>query len=182
MQASQETTLPTIEVACRNLREARNEVADIVTRLNARIASLQADATRDIKRAVAKTADRHGHLVNLVDGARHLFVQPKTQTFHGIVCGLAKGKGKIDFEDEGQVVTAIRKKLPKMAAALIKTTETVVKTALKNLTVEELKAIGCTVEATGDYIVVRYTDKEVDKLVTALLKDAIEEATEPAAA
>ena len=36
----------------------------------------------------------------------------------------------------------------------------------------ELKRIGVTVEETGDQIVIKPTDSEVDKLVNALLADA----------
>ena len=182
MQASQETTLVTIEVAARRLREARDEVATIVTRLNRQILALQTDAVRDIKRTVAKTADRHAELHNLVDGARHLFIKPRTQTFHGVTCGLAKGKGSIEFDDEDQVVAAVEKKLPDMKDALIKIEKSIVKSSLKNLTVDDLKRIGCTVEETGDYIVIRFSDKEVDKFVNALLKNAVAETTEAAAA
>jgi hypothetical protein len=53
---------------------------------------------------------------------------------------------------------------------------------LKNLTVAELKSLGCTVEETGDRVVVRFADKEVDKLVNALLKNAVEESIQAEAA
>ncbi|MDP3612591.1 MAG: hypothetical protein Q8R98_12115, partial [Rubrivivax sp.] len=92
--------------------------------------------------------------------------------------GFEKGKGAISFEDADQVVKLVKKKLPELLDQLVKTEEKPLKGGLKQLTVAQLKSVGCTVEETGDQVVVRAVDSDVDKLVKALLKGAEEEAAE----
>src|SRR4051794_29158595 len=101
------SSLSDIETSARKLREARDQVAEIVAALDREITALQADAARRIKSAVNKTADRHAELTNLIDTNRHLFEKPRTHTFHGVTCGISKGKGSIEFDDEEQVIKNI---------------------------------------------------------------------------
>ena len=48
------------------------------------------------------------------------------------------------------------------------------KKMLAELPVNELKKLGCTVADTGDVVVIKPTDSEIEKAVAALLKDAVE--------
>jgi hypothetical protein len=174
-------TLKEIQLQCLHLSEARESVSCLVSDLNRRIAHMTAELLPAIKRAVQKAADRQAALKNLLEESPDLFVKPRTQTFHGVKCGYAKGKGAIEFEDEERVIRAIEKKLPDQFDTLVQRSEWVSKTALKNLSVKELESIGCTVQGTDDVPVIAFTDKEVDKLVKALLKTAIDEAQSEAA-
>jgi hypothetical protein len=176
-----EVTLSHIETSARKLREARDDVSEIVTALHNQIAALQSDAIRRIKSAVSRTADRRSELFNLIDCNRHLFIKPKTATFYGICCGVEKGRGRIAYDSEESVIAAAEKKLPDLLDTIAPATRALLKTALKKLTGEQLEKLGCTVEGTGDRVIVRYTDEEVDKLVNALLKSATDEAQAEAA-
>lgn len=173
-----ETTLATIEAASKRYAEERGALADAVSNLNRAIEALKIEAMPRIKKAVARTAERENELRALVDGARHLFVKPRTVIFHGIKVGLEKGKGKIEFDDEEKVIRLIRKNLPGFTDGLVIKKEMVSKTGLKTLTVAELKSIGCTVEETNDQVIVRATDTEVEKVIKAMLKGAAEEREE----
>jgi hypothetical protein len=82
-----------------------------------------------------------------------------------------KAKGKITWADDDQVVKLIKKHLPDQADILIKTTEKPIRDTLQGLTAAELKRIGVTVDETGDVVVIKSTDSEIDKFVEALLKD-----------
>lgn len=100
-----------------------------------------------------------------------MFDTPRTVVFYGIKVGLQKGKGAIEWDDDAQVVKLIEKHFPEQADVLIKTTKKPVKKALAQLTVAELKKLGIVVEETGDQVVIKSTDSEIDKLVNALLKE-----------
>lgn len=177
-----ETTLLTLDPLARAYAEKRETLASIVTLLNTQVEALKAAALPDIKRAVAKAAEKQVALSNAIDGARHLFVSPRTIVMHGIKLGLRKGSGGIDWEDDAKVVALIEKLFPKaQAELLIKTTKKPIAKALEDLDVATLKKIGCTVEDTGDIIVIKPVDTAVDKIVTALLKNATEETTTPEA-
>jgi hypothetical protein len=86
--------------------------------------------------------------------------------------GYAKGKSGIEWDDPAAVVAAIEKHLPEQAEALIRWTAKPLKEAINQLDVSDLRKIGCRVVDTGDRIVIRPVDSEVDTLVDALLKEA----------
>lgn len=165
-----------IENRAKAYSEARTKVAEYVAELQSGIDALNRMHLPKLKRAVNRAAELAQQLRDQVAEAPELFEKPRTAIFHGIKVGFEKGKGAVDFDDDDRVVALIKKKLPDQADVLIKTTEKPVKSALKQLSVKELQSIGCTVEETGDQVVVRAVDRDVDKLVNALLKGATEDA------
>ena len=68
----------------------------------------------------------------------------------------------------------IRRYLPEQADTLIRTVEEPHKPALALLSVADLRRVGCTVVETGEAVVIKAVDSEVDKMVDALLKDAVD--------
>lgn len=172
------TTLTDLERRAKALADARETLTAIVTELNAGIEALKRDHMTALKRAVNAAAERHEGLKALIEQNPGLFVRPRTVVMHGIKFGFVKGAGKLEYEDEARVCALIRKHLPEQAETLIATKEAPVKTALAQLSVAELKRLGITVEGTDDQVVIRPTDTAVDRLVTQLLKSAIDERVE----
>lgn len=170
----QVVSLADIEAAAREYSRAHASLRETVEELDAMIAAARNKLMPRIRRGVAEAAEKKAAAEALVDGARGLFVRPRTVIFHGVKVGLEKGKGKIEFADEERVIRLIRKNLPDQAESLVKAEEHVVKAALKNLTVAQLKGIGCEVDEAGDQVIVRVMDSEIDKAVRALLKAAEE--------
>jgi phage host-nuclease inhibitor protein Gam len=168
------TQLTDIEKRAKAFADARAEVSSIVTVLNDGIDALKRDNMPALKRCIAKVAERHDNLRALIDANPQLFTKPKTVVFHGVKVGFAKGKGGISFDDEAQVVKLIKKHLPDQAEVLIITKEKPARDALAQLSAADLKKIGCTVVNTGDQVVIKPADSEVDKLVDTLIKGATE--------
>ena len=166
--------LTDIDRRARAYADARESLTALVTELTGAIESMKRQALPDIKRAVARAAGHHDALKGLIEAAPELFVKPRTVTLHGIRVGYVKGKGGIAWDDADAVVAAIQRHLPEQAEALIRWTAKPLKEAINQLDVSELKKIGCRVVDTGDQIVIKPVDSEVDKLVDALLKDATE--------
>jgi hypothetical protein len=129
-----------------------------------------------LKAAVNKAAETSEALRALVEESPELFTKPKSVVFHGIKLGYQKEKGKIEWDDPDLVIKLIRRHLPELADTLIVTTEKPSKDALNNLSAAELKKIGVTITSDSDAVFIRATDSEVDKMVSALLKGATEEA------
>lgn len=167
-------TLTEIESKAKKYAAARDSLAGIVSTLNQAIEALKRDALPSIKLAVARASEHHDALKGLINEAPELFVRPRTLTLHGVRVGYAKGKGGITWDDPDAVVAAIQKNLPEKEDALIRWTGKPLKEALNQLDVAELKRIGCRVVGTGDQIVIKPVDSEVDKLVDAFLKKATE--------
>lgn len=124
-----------------------------------------------------KTAE--AQLRSEIGAAPELFVRPRTVIFHGIKIGFAKGRGRIEWEDDERVVKLIRRHCPDQIDLLIKLTEKPVKDALQQLSAEELKKLGVTVEDTGDVVVVKPVDSEIDKALRALMRELPDEIEEP---
>ncbi len=164
-----------IEEKAKAYSKRRATLVQRVLLLNLAIDQLKRKHIPDIKDAVNVTAAAQSELNALLAESPDLFVKPRTVIFHGVKVGYQKQKGKIEIADEEKTILLIRKHLGDQADLLIAIKETVSKDALANIPVSDLKRIGCNVVADTDAVVIKPTDSEVDKLVTALLKDATDE-------
>jgi hypothetical protein len=170
-----DTTLADIEQLAKKFADAHADLSATVAELNEAVEAVKRARLTAIKRAVERAGHHHSALYALLDRARHLFVKPRTHVFHGVKVGLQKGKGGIEFDDAEKVVALIKRHFPDQQEILIRTKETPDKDGLGTLPVADLKRLGCEVADAGDQIVIKPTDSDVDKIVSALLKEAIEE-------
>lgn len=165
-------TIEHIERLTKDYADARDRLATTVETLERRMEGIRRQYLPAIKVQVRKAKERQAALHEAIKESPELFRRPRTVIMHGIRVGFEKGKGKIEWEDPETVVRLIKRHFPKeQVEVLIKTTEKPLKKALSVLSVGELKRIGVTVEETGDVVVIRPVDSEVDKIVAALLKD-----------
>ena len=100
-----------------------------------------------------------------------LFHRPRTQIFHGIKIGFAKGKGRLEIPDEETTLAKIRQHYGAEAATYLRTSITPNKESLAQLTAAELKKLGVTLTDTGDTAVIKPVNSDVDKAVASLLKE-----------
>jgi arsenate reductase-like glutaredoxin family protein len=174
-QAAGPYCLGTIDALTTKFSADRKALAEEVAQLNTEIEALKRKRLGKIKTLVATAADSYATLEAAIAASPQLFEKPKTQTFAGIKVGFRKGTGGIDWDDDARVVALIKKHFPKaQAELLIKTKEKPIAKALADLDVSDLKKIGCRVEATGEVVFIKPTDSAVDKIVSALLKEATE--------
>ena len=167
-------TMNDIDRAAQEYSETHNALADQVETLEREIAKLKRGRLRTIRALVEKTAMKKATLRGLIDESRAQFERPKTRIMHGVRVGLMKGKGEITINDAEQTIKLIKKHLADVAEQLIITRETVSKIALAGLPAADLKRIGVVIDETGDQIVIKPTDSEIDKLVDALLCESDE--------
>lgn len=165
-----------IEMLARAYRDARDTLTDRATVLNDELEAAKRRSMRGLRSAAAAVTKAGDELRAAIDENRALFVKPKSVVFSGVRCGLKKGRGTTDWDDDAQVVKLIRRHFPDQFEVLVKVTEKPVKDAMANLTADQLKKIGVRVEGSGDVIQMQDTTQEVDKLVKALLAGAEEEA------
>ncbi len=165
------STLTEIERATREYAAARNVVSERVQRLNDEIEALKRRFLPGIKSAVQTAIERQASLKAEIEESPELFKKPRTVPFHGIKVGYQKQKGKVEWEDSSFVVLRLKKLFPDNWQDYVKITEKPVKSALSELSVAELKKIGVTAEETGDVVLIKPTDSDIDKIVAALLKE-----------
>lgn len=163
-------SMKTIEDLSRDYADERNWLAERVGGYKEELEKLNHRMLPQIKRAVDSVARARAKLENEVGEHPELFVKPKSVTLHGIRVGFAKGKGTISWDDADRVVELIHKHFPEQAEILVKVTETPVKKALAQLSAADLKRLGITVTETGDEVVIKPVDGDVERLVEVLLR------------
>ncbi len=164
-------TMNEIDELAQNFSRTRETLAGRIAALEEELEQVRKKHMLGIKRSIYAAAADQTELRAAIEESRALFGRPKTIVLHGIKVGYSKGKGKLEWEDDDLVVRLIERHFPDQAEVLIKTTKKPRKDGLNGLTVAELKKIGVTAEETGEMIVVRPVDTDVDKIVKALLKN-----------
>lgn len=168
-------TMQDIENLAQTMAAARDALTGTWMAQEEEIAAVKKKHLKLIRTLTAKFKAAGEQLGAAVRASPDLFAKPRTVILHGIKAGFQKGKGGLDWDDEERVVALIKRHFKEQADILIKTTEKPVKGALAELTVDELKKLGITVEDTGDVVVVRLADSDTAKMIKALLKGAPEE-------
>lgn len=177
------TNLDQIEDLTRAYARERATLADRIGDLEAELTAIKRRRLRGIRNALDRAVDARDALSGAIAAAPALFEKPRTVTIDGIRVGIMKSKGKIAWDDDDKVCQLIDRHFPASADTLTRVTRKPVAAALKELNVAELKRIGCRVEETGDQVVIKPQDGELDKLVGRLLAEAssIEDFTLPEA-
>lgn len=174
-------TLHHIEALTATYSEARDGLGRLVDALQAEVADLKRRYHAGILAHAQQAAAAKAELEAAVEAAPELFAKPRTRVWHGVKVGWVKGRGGLEWDDPDQVVQLILKHRPDEADLLVKTTRTPVKRALEQLPGAELKKLGCRLVESGDQVVVKPMEGDIEKLVDALLKDAGEDVPREAA-
>lgn len=170
-----------IDVRAKLYADQRAVLAGFVTDFKDAQEKLLAKHLPAIRKAAARCAELRDNLHHEIAGRPSLFVKPRTMTLHGVKVGMKKGTGALEWDDDEVIVARIRKHCPvEQHATLIQVTEKPVVDALKQLDVKLLAKLGITVEATGDCVVIKAADSEVDKAVKAILKEVSQPVETPA--
>lgn len=159
-----------IEKLCRAYAEARDALegeADEIRNLRRRAVRAR---MRILKTRVANAAATKEALRAAVADRPDLFEKPKTLAVEGIKIGFRKMPGRIDG-DEQAAVERIRKHFPNLAAALIRTRDSINRQAVKNLDGRQLAKIGLAITEVDDEVVVAAATSDLDKLVDALMAE-----------
>ena len=167
-------TLTNIAEITKVYSHAHEHLAGIVQDMQADMDKVKSKYDGALRDAIASTATAKLSLHTALTLTPELFKSPRTQIFHGVKVGFQKGKGVIAFDDADKVVALLRKNFGDNAIAYISTVETPDKKMLQDMPVSELKKVGCELVGTGDKVVIKHIDGEVEKMVAALLKDAVE--------
>jgi len=171
--------LAQLETATKQYADERELLTLRVEDLKTKIEALKRKHLAEIRACAERTANARQALEGLIDESRELFVKPRTIIISGIKIGLQKGKGKIEISDETAVINQVRKHIPVAEQALyIETVEKVIRKNLIDLPVATLMKLGVKVSDTDDQVVIKATGSDVDKLVSAMLAEAGDEAQE----
>ena len=171
-------TLKEIEATTKLYADARALLAGRVRELNDQVEAAKRERLPGIKRALNAAALLEMELREQIKESADQFVKPRSVVLHGVKVGYQKAPGAISWTNLDRVVALIREHFPRKFDVLVKATYKPVKKALAQLSAEDLKRIAVTVSADSDEVLIKDTASDVDKLVDALLKEAVEEEVE----
>ncbi|MDD9822523.1 MAG: host-nuclease inhibitor Gam family protein [Gammaproteobacteria bacterium] len=169
------TELEHIAGLCKQLADAREALGTVVTDIRQLQRGAVKDRLRELKKCAANVSSLKDQLYAAITAAPHLFEAPKTRAIDGIKVGYRKMPGAIEG-DEAAALARIRKTLPDLADDLIRTKETLNKTALRKLDAKQLARIGLTLTDVDDEVVLQAASSDLDKLVDTLIEDSQAEA------
>ncbi len=170
------TTLNDLEKFAGIYARDHQTLCELVAELNAEVDRVKARHLARLRTAVLFAQTSKAVLHTAVAESAALFHRPRTQIFHGIKIGFAKGKGRLEIADEETTLAKIRHHYGSEAATYLRTSITPNKESLAQLTAAELKKIGVTLTDTGDTVVIKPVNSDVDKAVASLLKETVPEA------
>lgn len=157
--------------------------ADAQTDLDALTNELKSEIDRavrarwsELRRATTRAAERYEALLASVADARGAFERPKTRILHGVRVGFMKSKDQVQVLNAENTCALIKRLFPEQQDVLIATEERPVMAGIEQLGNDELKAIGCRRVVGGDAPFAKMAETELDKVVAALMKGAIERA------
>ncbi len=164
-------SLGEIDKLTKDYSDSYNKLSNKVQDLELELEAVKRKHMRYIKDFANEALEKKSKLTAAIDESKNLFEKPKSIVLHGMKVGLQKGKGKITIPDEEKTILLIKKNLAEQADLLIKTEEKIVKPALENLSAGDLKKVGLNLIESTDYVIIKPTGSDVDKIVNALLKE-----------
>ena len=168
-------TLPELSTLAAEASTAYAELVMLARAIDEARAHILNDMAPRLRAAARKYEGRQQKLAAQVDANRYLFVDPRSITLNGMICGLKKHRAGIAWPDSETLLASIHRTLPKQAETLIRTTEEPDKTALAKLDAEMLLAIGCHPKPATDEVIAEPVNGDALKLAAAILKQAPEE-------
>lgn len=148
---------------------ASDNLAAIKNALTADVEVIRIKYKDQLKSVADSLTSAAKNLEEAIVESPELFVKIKTQTLHGIKLGFRKATDELVYKlDEEAIIELIKEELPKKKKLLIKTEEKLIKTAIKNLSEEELKKIECEIEVNDDIVIIKSADDVIDKFVKQL--------------
>lgn len=178
MQAS---PIDVLDHTAKNYATAHAVLAERVQRHEEEVAAITRRLLPGIKSAAMQAAQAEAELRRHIETHPELFEKPRTMTLHGVKLGLQKGKGEITFTNAARTVEKIKEHFGDEADIYLITKETPARTALMSLDAGTLRKLGCTLEETGDQVVIKAAATDIDKIVAKLLNEAAKATGEDAA-
>ena len=123
-----------IDALALNLSKREADLAELVGNYNAEILAVHNRHRRKLVEAAGIVAGAEAALRAKIEAHRDLFTNPKSWTQHGQQFGLRKGSGKLEWDDDAALITAIEDQFSEdEAELLIRTTKEPIVDALKGL-------------------------------------------------
>ena len=160
----------------------RDKLAALVNAMKDEISTIERGAMPDILRAARRISTLHNELAAAIGDNAECFVKPRTVVVDGLKFGLQKQKGRMTWDDDDKLCARVDKLAEEgvisaeQAELCVAVTYKPVAAGLEQLDGKVLKRLGVTVTADTDAPIIKTVDGGVEKLVSALVREATKDA------
>lgn len=165
-------TLKQIDNLSEQYADASQKLFDVVSDMNAAVAAVRKKYLLALKVNADATQKARTKLHRAIENSPKLFEKPRTQTLHGVKVGLAKGKDSVEYDDEDEVIDLIKTLFPEKRDVLLSEKVSVSKTALLNLSKDDLESIDVRKTEGKDTVVIKSPADSIAKAVSDVLAQA----------
>ena len=173
------TPLDTMRKQAASYAAARDKLAALVQAMKDEISTVERGALPDITRAARRIAALDNELRAEIAAHPECFTRPRTVVVDGLKFGLQKQKGRMSWDDDAELCARIDKLAAEgaltheQAVMLVVNQPRPVAAALEQLDGKLLKRLGVTVTADTDAPLIKSVDGDVEKTVSAIVKQAV---------
>ena len=153
---------------CRDYYDARDRVSERVEEIRQRRIKYTRRLMPGLHARLAELDEAKDRIREYLEANPQQFVRPRTRALAGCRVGYRKRPGQIEIDPE-RAIKRIRELMPQREKDLVRTKETLVKPALRNLSAAELAALGGRMVEVDDEVVIAVPKDTLAKLVDALL-------------
>lgn len=174
---------PTPEISLVEIRAAAERLAQAHHASAASAALLQEELRQAIQpiysrhqahldHTAAEVAQAMAELDDMVAGAPHLFVRPRSLSIDGVRTGYRKEQDTLDWDDDASVIARIRTLYPEDADLCIRTQETLVVDAIEQLGAVKQRRVGIRRIDGADQHFITIGDSDIEKIARLFIADA----------
>ena len=165
------TDLRQVEQLAASLRERLDRAATLIAEHDTEVGAIRARYVGPVRRLAAEVAGARKALMVAIAEAAEVFLAPsrkaKSETLHGIVCGMAKAQDSWAAPEGADLVALVQERLPDLAGVLIETTQRV---RLDALTDEHRAILEMVMTPGAESVVCREKAGGIAKALEALSK------------
>jgi hypothetical protein len=165
------TDLRQVEILAASLRERLDRAATLIAEHDEEVGAIRARYAGQVRRLGAEVHGARKALMVAIAEAAAVFLDPrrkaKSETLHGIVCGMAKAQDSWTAPEGADLVALIDERLPELADTLTESTRRV---RLDALTDEHRRVLGMVLTPGAESVVCREKSGGIAKALEALGK------------
>lgn len=175
------TELEKLQAAALQLSHHTDALREELMLLDAELSAAKAAHMLTIRSLTRSVIKRQAELAEGIKARPELFDKPRTLIVEGIKFGLRKQPGRMSWGDDEQLLKRIDDLFakgtisPAQHELVVETRYNVVAKGLEKLDASTLKRLGVTVEADSDAVEIKSVDSDVERMVKAIIKDAMKD-------
>lgn len=166
-----------VETLAGEYRLARDRLGTCLQTVQDEIDRITRLALHDLRAYARAAAQIHGELGELITSRPEAWDKPRTRQHSGIKAGLRRVAPKLVIPSPDATVEAIRELHPEESAALIRTKDSPIVSALSDWSEEDLAAIHVHITPAQDELVIKDAFSDLEKNLQKLFGDALEDQT-----